>query len=427
MLTINTNNYNIEYKNILYNYINYTNNYLITEIYRNTLYIKFKNYISKIRKKIINEHNIINLDKNNFISEIYLYDIVSLFIINHKFKSLFDPIFDLSSPFNLHNIQLYFKNKCIPTINKNIQKSIENILPKLSDKYIKYYKKIKKNIIKFNNINYKLTYEINNNIVTIYLNILETNNDMQLFINKLKYKKIINISLHIFNHLVNLYNNKILNKYNNNEILDIKVIEYIYMIFIRYNTLSSGNNQASILPSFKKIMKNVLNIKVELFGSPLNTSSSMFGSLFYDIDNVFGSIGNYFNSNLLKGYYEINPIFDTCLINKIIIKCLNELNIATINKNPLLFLLILPISYNKYNSKLNMLNKFKKFEIIIEKKLFPYIRYDRKFLKTKVSPIVDTHILIYHNDFIKDIIKKNVLNFNYYIDNWKLKNNKNII
>lgn len=421
MLNINTNNYNIKYNNIFYDYTNYTNNYLITEIYRNTLYIKFKKYISKIRKTIIDTHNITNLDKNNFISEIFLYDIVSIFIINHKFKSLFDPIFDISSPFKLNNIVLYFKNKCIPTINKNIQKSIKNILPKISNKYIKYYKKLKKNIIKFNDIKYNITYEINNNIVIIYFNILESNNDIQLFINKLKYKKIINISLHIFNHLVNLYNNKILNKYNNNEILDIKVIEYIYMIFIRYNTLSSGNNQASILPSFKKIIKDVLNIKIELFGSPLNTSSSTFGSLFYDIDNVFGSIGNYFNSNLLKGYYEINPIFDKCIIDKIIIKCFNELNVATINKNPLLFLFILPISYNKYSSKLNILSNFKKFEIIIEKKSFPYIRYDRQFLKTKVSPIVDTHILIYHNDFIKDIIKKNVLNFNHYINSWQLK------
>ena len=192
------------------------------------------------------------------------------------------------------------------------------------------------------------------------------------------------------------------------------------MIFIRYNTLSSGNNQASILPSFKKIIKDKLNIKLELFGSPLNTSSFTFGSIFYDIDHVFGSIGNYFNTKLLKGYYEINPIFDKCLIDNIIIKCFNEFNIANNNKAPLLFLIILPISYYKYSKKLNILNKFKKFEIILDKKKFPYIRYDRHFLKTKVTPIVDTHLLIYHNDYIKEIIKYNVLNFNTSIINWQI-------
>jgi hypothetical protein len=174
--------------------------------------------------------------------------------------------------------------------------------------------------------------------------------------------------------------------------------------------------------SFKKIIKETLNIKIELFGSPLNTSSYTFGSIFYDIDYVFGSIGDYFKTNLLKGSYEINPIFDKCLINRIIDKCLKELNNASNLENSLLFLFILPISFNQHSNKLNILNKYKKFETVITKNKFPYIRYDREnYLKTLVSPIVDTHILIYHNDFINNIIKENVLNFEKILNKWQNK------
>jgi hypothetical protein len=422
MLKLNTNNYYIEYNNLIYEYKKYCNNFIISEIYRNTLYIKFKNHIIKCRKKIINAQINIDIDNNNFISQVYLYDIVSLLIINHKFESSFDPIFDSKSPFTLNNINNYLNKNCIPTLNKNIIQSLKNILPNLNHKYIKYYKKFKKKIKFLNYIKYNTSYEFINNYVIININILESKNEkINIIINNLKYNKKIKISLHIFQHLIKLYNTKVHNNYESNEIIDNKVIEYIYMVFIRYKLLSSGNNQSSILPSFKKIIKDKLNIKIELFGSPLNTSSFMFGSIFYDIDHVFGSIGNYFNTKIHKGYYQINPIFDKCLIDKIIYKCYNELLMADETKNPLLFLMILPISYKKFSNKLNILDKFKKFEIILNKINFPYIRYDRKFLKTKVSPIVDTHIIIYHNNYINKIIKFNVIKFNNILSEWQSK------
>jgi len=415
MLSINTNNYNINYNNILYLYKNYTTNYLVTEIYRTFLYKRFKKFV--IKKRI--EKNINNLDKEQFIGVNYLLDMVSLFIINHKFKSLFDPIFDSTTPFNKKDIDYFFSKKCIPTMNNDVINSLKVILPELSDKYIKYHNKLKKRIKIMNNIEYKINYELFDSFVLITLEIIKNEH-----IHHLNYKKSLKIATPIFNHLVKLYNTKMLNNFESNSILDFKVIEYIYMVFIRYNILSSGNNQASILPSFKKLIKDTLNIKIELFGSPINTSSFNFGSLFYDIDYVFGSIGNYFNTTLIKGNYEINPIFDKCLINNIVDKCLNELNQATENKYGLLFLFILPTSYNKHSSKLQLLDKYKQFETIISKKQFPYIRYDRKFSKTNVSAIVETHLIIFHTEYINNIVKLNVSNFYRIIKKWQMKKNK---
>ena len=210
-----------------------------------------------------------------------------------------------------------------------------------------------------------------------------------------------------------------LNNYLSNEVLDAKVIEYIYMIFNRYSILSSGNNQASLLPSFKKLLKEKLNIKIELFGSPINTSNSSFGSIFYDIESVFGSLGNVFRTNIIKGYYELNPIFDKCIIDTLILKCTNELIESQKKSNKLLFFFILPISYFKYSNLPDQLNEFIKFSIILEKNDFPYIRYNRNYTRTIVSPIVMTQLIICHTSFISNYVKFNVINFKKLLDAWK--------
>ena len=403
---MDTTNYNIKYNIKKYDYQNIVNNNIIIEIYRNYLYNKLKKKLKKLRQK----------EDNNILSLPLLYDIFSIFIINHNFNSSFDPIFDNISPFEIQNIKNYFYENCLPTLSDDIIKVILKILPNISNKYLKYYKKINKYINLIDTINYIIYYEIDK-IVCIYFEIL----NIPYFFKKVKYKNKIFIPIHIFNHLVKLFNIKILNNYTSNEVLDKIVIEYIYMVFIRYKIFSSGNNQASLLPSFKKILKEKLNIKIELFGSAINTSSSNFGSIFYDIENVFGSIGNYFNTIINKGYFEINPVFDKCIIDKIIDKCYKELISAEKNNNPLLFFFILPNSYFRYSNKINLLKLFIKFDIIIPKEKFPYIRYNRKFTQTTISPIVNTRIIICHNSHINFYIKNNVTYFNKILEQWQNK------
>ena len=403
---MDTTNYNIKYNIKKYDYQNIVNNNIIIEIYRNYLYNKLKKKLKKLRQK----------EDNNILSLPLLYDIFSIFIINHNFNSSFDPIFDNISPFEIQNIKNYFYENCLPTLSDDIIKVILKILHNISKKYLKYYKKINKYINLIDTINYIIYYEIDK-IVCIYFEIL----NIPYFFKKVKYKNKIFIPIHIFNHLVKLFNIKILNNYTSNEVLDKIVIEYIYMVFIRYKIFSSGNNQASLLPSFKKILKEKLNIKIELFGSAINTSSSNFGSIFYDIENVFGSIGNYFNTIINKGYFEINPVFDKCIIDKIIDKCYKELISAEKNNNPLLFFFILPNSYFRYSNKINLLKLFIKFDIIIPKEKFPYIRYNRKFTQTTISPIVNTRIIICHNSHINFYIKNNVTYFNKILEQWQNK------
>jgi len=426
---LETENNKLIYKDYKYIYETINNNYLLIELERIKLYNKFILYFKKIYYKIIDKfktNKAINInDKNIFPQENLLIDLISTLILNMKNDNiiLFDPFFNKESPFEKIKLKNYFLNKkCILTLSNELIIWCIKILSKLSNKYIKYYNKLF-NTIKYLNDNednikskYSILFEkVDNNII---IN-LKKDNDIIHYI-KLPY--------YIFIHLIKLYNNTIYNEYNNENIKDDKVIEHIYIIFIRYNSISNGNNQSSILPSFKKLIKNNLNIKIELFGSVLNTSMYKFGSIFYDIEKVFGSIGNYFDTNIIKGYYEINPIFDKCLIDNIFIKCNNELNNAEKNEYGLLFLLILPASYfklsninlfnNNYGSLPTDIQKFIKYKKILSKEKFPYIRYNRNMTKTIVSSIVKTNIIICHTSYISEYVSKNVLMFDSLLNNW---------
>jgi len=399
--TFNTENFLIEYKPV-----NYKNN-IILELCRQKYYEKLKDKLNKIRIKYLTKLKKkkpdINInDVHLYLSQELSYDLLSILIMDMNNKK--DPIFNDVSPFTKQNLHRFFDiDKCIATININIIKSILIIFPYLSNIYIRYFNKLKNK----NNTKYKITHTLNQNDVKITLDISQ--------------KTDLVIPNHIFYHLVKNYNIKKHNIYDNDKlIIDNDVITYIYILFIRYMTLSNGNNQASILPSFKKLIKEKLNIKVELFGSPLNTSLTTFGSYFYDTDNMFGSIGNFFNMNIKKGYYEINPPFDRCIINKIFNSCLEFLLTAEKDKESLLFLFIIPYTYFKNKSSMNVsiFEDFLQFDTLLDKNKFPYIRYSRDFKKTIVKPIVSTRIFICATSHISTYTQINLNLFENTLKNW---------
>lgn len=402
----NTKNFLLEYKPS-----NYNNN-LILELYRKKYYEKLQKKLNKIRLKYLSklkkkDPSINTNDRYLYLSQELSYDLLSIFIMDMNNKK--DPIFNDISPLNKDNLKRFFNiDKCISTLTPTIIKSILKIYYHLSKKYIYYYNKL----VKFNIHNeYDIDYELYDKNVKITLNITD----------KIKYKNELIIPIHIFNHLVKNYNIKNYNIYNTDDLIINKdIISNIYILFTRYMTISNGNNQASILPSFKKLIKEKLNIKIELFGSPLNTSFTTFGSYFYDIDKHFGSIGNFFNMNIIRGYYEINPPFDRCIIHKIFKICLNFLEISENNKEPLLFLFIIPQTYfnNKSTNNLYLFDNFLKFDILLNKNQFPYIRYSRDFKNTVVKPIVLTRLFICATSHISDYAKENLNNFNNILNEW---------
>lgn len=429
---IKTSNFELIYLDNKYNYDicnddQVCNKLLIRELYQLNLYNKLKKKLLDITTEYINKNNIpvSNTDIITTSSEYFNQNIIIevLIIIIMNFDKKDEPLFYSRSPFDKKLIDKYIKDKCI-TMNKISMDVIINVLPKLSDFYLDCYDDFQNIKNKILDIKYDINYVITDNFVNIDLNI-DNEYITRLNIDEIKYKNSIKLSLHIFNHLIKLYNTKILNDYLSIEVKDKIVIEYIYMVYMRYYIISSGNMQASILPSFKKLLKDRLNIKIELFGSPLNTSMTNFGSIFYDIEWVFGSFGNYFNTNIQKGYYEANPPFDICLIKNMFDKMIRELDKAENNKLPLLFFIIFPLSYSKTNKIPDLLQPYIKFDKVFNKNDFTYIRYDRDFIKTNVSSITDTHILICHTSFINPIYTSTVQNFNNIFKKWSSGTIKN--
>lgn len=206
----------------------------------------------------------------------------------------------------------------------------------------------------------------------------------------------------IFMHLVKMYNMANFNDYERPDPINVRdFYDKVFVLYNRYYAFDSGNNQSSILPVFKKVLKKYLNIKVELFGSAINTSNR-FASLFYDIEKYFGSMGNFFNLDIKKGYYEVNPPYENTIIGQVFLKMSEWLSAA---QGPLLFFVILPKrDYRSFDSFKKLAPFVRKIELI-PKERFPFLRYDRQLVKSRISPIVDVVIMIIHNDRIDPVNK----------------------
>lgn len=76
--------------------------------------------------------------------------------------------------------------------------------------------------------------------------------------------------------------------------------------------------QGSARTNEPKYPKNKHKCNAESPGPTINTPPKYFCSMFYDPEKYFGSIGNFFNCNIKKGFYENESAF-RCLDNGIFI------------------------------------------------------------------------------------------------------------
>jgi hypothetical protein len=80
---------------------------------------------------------------------------------------------------------------------------------------------------------------------------------------------------------------------------------------LRYQALSSQNNQLSLPPLLSSRIIEALPMTAELFSSPFNRHSSLpFCSLFPDLEREWGSLGSFFDYEPGPGVYFANPPFD---------------------------------------------------------------------------------------------------------------------
>lgn len=82
---------------------------------------------------------------------------------------------------------------------------------------------------------------------------------------------------------------------------------HLVQTLLRYNSLQPTNgNFWSITPHVFEHLK-VLGVEYEAFANPMAYNLPKFFSPFPELDNVYGSLGSFFETELPSGVYEVNP------------------------------------------------------------------------------------------------------------------------
>jgi hypothetical protein len=91
---------------------------------------------------------------------------------------------------------------------------------------------------------------------------------------------------------------------------------YILCALLRYDTLGSEANQFVHNLDYKEMMRKAVGADFECFASMFNHYYSGYCSMFYDIEQFFGSVGSFFGLTMKKGCFHVNPPYDENLLDK---------------------------------------------------------------------------------------------------------------
>jgi hypothetical protein len=214
------------------------------------------------------------------------------------------------------------------------------------------------------------------------------------------------------------------------DVLDNLLDQYIFCLVFRYSYMDSGNQQLAIHQSIKDMYKKC-GVNFELFGSAINTISTNYCSLFYDIEKYFGSNGSFFDIKLDSGIYWCNPPYDDTIMTNTANKLVEFLD----SDKEVAFLVTIPIwdvytqnkmkesntndlvrNYNtetdsSFHKDFKIYSKLKPYikdELIIPKHRIPYFNY-KKYSNINA---VNTYMLIIY----KKINPKVAENLHYNFD-----------
>lgn len=131
---------------------------------------------------------------------------------------------------------------------------------------------------------------------------------------------------------------KINKDYDGNSPVDIDTL--IWCLYYRYYNLASVNNALlSVLPEKYLELEKKHNACCELFSSFFNHTLKHFCSLFYDLEQYFGSRGNHFNFIPIRGFYLSNPPFTESIMTRATVRMLSSLD----QNNKIRFFVTVPI------------------------------------------------------------------------------------
>ena len=170
--------------------------------------------------------------------------------------------------------------------------------------------------------------------------------ELNEYIQSYKHKDSYNINLLIRNKYVSINYNDVnlsinLIEFNRLKLLykGNKFIEDLFCLLLRYEILGNTSIQAALPKNVFITLKKELNIVHECFASPLNAYNNLYCSAFLDTDEMFGSVGSFFNFFPEEGFFEVNPPFNEIIMQKMV----EHIEYILINtKKELSFLIVVP-------------------------------------------------------------------------------------
>jgi len=356
----------------------------------------------------------------------YFYETIhpKLEIIRYKFLfNIFNIFFKICNKYNKHIIKPKTNDIIIRFIWKNIT-DIDPVIPyKKNNSYD--YKQLIIDLENFGCDPIKVLHELN-----IEQTLSKFIKKYNKFYNEYDFQKEYFIQNDEINKLLLYkkyhvkYNDKILTKLNyhfknlNNTIQN--KLGIIFCLLYRYSYLDADSQQLAIDLNFKQDLKNTFNVDIEMFGSGINRFFKNYCSLFYDIEQYFGSIGNFFTIQPIQGLYMCNPPYDEDLMEQMAINIVKHLNNTD---KPLGFIITVPIwdktmrikISNICKSKITRFIHYKCKEVFVKSKYlykeyvfcannFPYY----SFILDKIIYASPTYIFIVKNNLIQ--IDLNIFN-----------------
>ena len=391
----------ITVKNKNYEFMFYNTTYQINQI---SPILELKRYylmqeIKEQMSKIIKKHNV-DLDVNNTFPRWFMYQV-------SKCKYIVDPMITIKK---YDFIQII---NDIKYFNKNISDTkINNLINDLEiENKCKYF------VDEINKLMNSEDYK--NNIDNINVDI--TKNDNFYYYtwktNNLPFEFTKNIKNFEFKIGEKLYN-RMLNKCNMTDNINDYFNRNILCLALRYYTLESYNQQLAVNPDFYKYLKNNHNVGCELFGSSFNTFFDNYCSLYYDLENYFGSVGSFFNIIIKEGFYVANPPFDDTIMLEMSKKFINFMDDAEQNNKNLSILITIPAWTEFEGLDYLLKSKYLSFNTYIIKKKAKYYDY---FLDKHIYPC-NIHIILIQTKEGKNIHNPKLLN-NKITEYFNLDNN----
>lgn len=135
-------------------------------------------------------------------------------------------------------------------------------------------------------------------------------NEQIVYVNhshKIKIK--LDCSNKVYYHLKNRYTGD-LKKFN----------EMVCCLLLRYKTFNGNSHQFAMTIDFKDALRDTYKIDFECFASAINVHYTNYCSLFYDIEQYFGSFGSFYTLKYHKGFYIANPPYEVIMLLKMVKK-----------------------------------------------------------------------------------------------------------